>query len=97
MSSESALPERTQGSRGTGLLRVWAVSTLVLFCFCALWSIATPIGANNDERAQVVKAASVVRGQIVGQSVNPAAVARLSPADRCGLAYCAALHGTNEL
>jgi hypothetical protein len=66
---------------------------MVLFCICALWSIVTPIGANNDERAQLIKAASVVRGQVMGESVNPTSAARLSRADRYLLAYCDALHG----
>lgn len=80
-------------TRGNRLLRAWAVSTVVLFGLCALWSIATPIGANNDERAQLVKAASVVRGQVVGPSVNPALTARLNPTDRLSLANCDAVHG----
>jgi Predicted membrane protein (DUF2142) len=96
MSSESVPPETAEGTGGAGLLRVWAVSTLVLFCLCALWSIATPIGANNDEGAQLIKAASVVRGQIVGQSVNPASLAGLSRADRFGLDDCATLHGATN-
>ena len=92
MTSELAPPDRTQGTTGHRLLFVWALSTLVLFCLSAIWSIATPIGANNDERAQLIKAASVVRGQVVGQSVNPTSAAQLSTADRANLAYCRTQH-----
>ncbi len=92
MTSQSAPPDPTEGTKGHRLLRVWALSTVVLFCLCAVWSIATPIGANNDEGAQMIKAASVVRGQIVGQSVNPTSATRLSPRDRAFLAFCGAQH-----
>ena len=41
----------------------------------------------------MIKAASVVRGEIVGQSVTPASAAQLGPADRVGIAECTAVHG----
>jgi hypothetical protein len=72
------------------------VSTVVLFCLCGIWSMVTPIGANNDEGAQMTKAASVVRGQIVGPSVTPALTTRLSAAGRSGLAYCRRAHGSTD-
>jgi hypothetical protein len=68
----------TQSRLGHGrshpLLRIWAVSAGILFCLCAAWSIATPIGAAPDEPSQLAKAASVVRGEIVG----PAATEKLA-------------------
>lgn len=36
----------------------------------ALWAFATPIGAAPDEPAHLIKAASVVRGQLVGESTK---------------------------
>ena len=48
-------------------LGVWVLSSLVLFLLCAVWSLATPLGASPDEGAQVVKAAATVRGELIGQ------------------------------
>jgi hypothetical protein len=46
--------------------RLWW-SAFVVFCALgACWSIATPLFASPDEPAHVVRAASVVRGQILG-------------------------------
>jgi Predicted membrane protein (DUF2142) len=53
------------------LLWVWATTTAVIFGLCLVWSLATPIGATNDEGAQVIKAVSVVRGQILGKPLTP--------------------------
>jgi hypothetical protein len=75
------------------LLRVWAMSTLIIFAFCAAWSLVTPIGAANDEPAQLVKAASVARGELLGQSVSPRSVAHLSEADRTALHDCYIAYG----
>ena len=49
---------------------VWAVSTGILFGLCAAWSLSTPIGASNDEGAQVLRAVSTARGQLLGQSLT---------------------------
>jgi hypothetical protein len=57
-----------RGARGFGQTWLWAA--LTFFLLAALWALATPLGAAPDEPTQIVKAASVVRGQIVG----PAAV-----------------------
>lgn len=51
------------------LVGTWAVSTGILFTLCALWSLATPIGAAPDEPDQIVKAAAVARGELVGRRV----------------------------
>lgn len=53
------------------LLSVWVVAAAIFFGLGAVWAIATPVGATNDEGAQVVKAASVVRGQILGTPLTP--------------------------
>lgn len=41
----------------------WAILTLL----SSLWALATPVGAAPDEPAHLIKAASVVRGQLVGE------------------------------
>ena len=45
---------------------VFAVAWVLLSIASALWALATPIGAAPDEPAHVIKAASVVRGTLVG-------------------------------
>ena len=66
------------------LLRVWAVATALFFGLCAVWSLATPIDAANDEGSQVIKAASVVRGEILGTPLT-AATARSLPKGQVGV------------
>ncbi len=61
------------------------MSAGILFCLCAAWSFATPIGAGQDEPAQLVKAASVARGEFVGSTPSGKSLAL---AARNGLAYC---------
>ena len=65
--------------------RVWLMATVALFGLSALWSFATPIDATNDEGAQVIKAASVVRGELLGTALTPASTRYLQPSDggRC--------------
>lgn len=48
------------------LLRIWLVSFGVLFVAAAAWSFASPLGSGPDEPAHLVRAASLVRGQLVG-------------------------------
>lgn len=48
-------------------LLVFALAWLTLSLLAALWALATPIGGAPDEPAHLVKAASVARGQLVGQ------------------------------
>jgi hypothetical protein len=78
-------------SGGRSLLRIWAISTAILFCLSAAWAFATPIGAGNDEPAQLVKAASVVRGEIVGRAPSAASEANLSASQRRDLQICLVL------
>jgi hypothetical protein len=37
-------------------IRIWALAAVILFGLCAAWSLSTPIGAANDEGAQVLRA-----------------------------------------
>jgi hypothetical protein len=53
-------------------IQIWAVAAAILFGLCAAWSLSTPIGAANDEGAQVLRAVSVVRGQLLGQPLTAA-------------------------
>ena len=54
-------PRRPRGLR-TGL-----VAFVLLFVAMGAWSVATPLGGSPDEPAQLIRAASVVRGQLVGR------------------------------
>lgn len=62
------------------LLRIWMGSTVIVFFVCALWSLATPVGAAPDEPTQIVKAAAVVRGELTGTKTKhqPLAVVRVT-------------------
>lgn len=51
------------------LLRIWVVSFVVLFVAVAAWSFASPLGSGPDEPAHLVRAASLVRGQLIGQAL----------------------------
>ena len=59
------------------------VATALFFGLCAVWSLATPIDATNDEGSQVIKAVSVVRGEILGTTLT-AATARSLPKGQVG-------------
>lgn len=50
------------------LRRVFFFSWLLFALLAAGWSFATPISASPDEPAHIIKAASVVRGQFVGEA-----------------------------
>jgi hypothetical protein len=54
------------GSRPRGAL-VFLGAFLVLAAMCVAWAIATPVSAAPDEPAHMIKAASVVRGQFIGE------------------------------
>lgn len=47
--------------------RVFGIAWVILFLLSGAWAMATPISASPDEPAHLVKAASVVRGQFVGE------------------------------
>lgn len=48
---------------------VFAVAFVLVFLNMAAWSLATPLFAAPDESSHIVRAAAVVRGEIVGSSV----------------------------
>lgn len=45
---------------------MFLVSFLAFFGMASLWALSTPIGASPDEPAHIIKAASTVRGQLIG-------------------------------
>jgi hypothetical protein len=45
---------------------LFLVSFLAFFGMASLWALSTPIGASPDEPAHIIKAASSVRGQLIG-------------------------------
>lgn len=63
------------------------------------WAIATPLGASPDEPAHIIKAASVVRGDLLGESTDAPAVREVTVpegiADSKGWP-CYAFDGTAE-
>ena len=79
---------RRVSNRSHPLLRLWALSTAIFFCLCAAWSLATPIGASNDEPAQLVKAASVARGEIVGRTVSKKLLSQVPASNRVDFNGC---------
>ncbi len=54
------------GSRWRIFLTAW----LLFSALSAAWSVSTPIGAAPDEPAHLIKAASVARGEFIGESSN---------------------------
>ena len=61
----------TSWHRAHPLATVWALSALILFGLASVWSFVTPIGASADDKAQVLRAVSVVRGEILGTPLTP--------------------------
>jgi len=49
----------------------WAAGFAVVFALLAAWSLATPKYAAPDEPAHAYRAASLVRGQLLGRPVKP--------------------------
>jgi hypothetical protein len=76
-------------SAAHGFWRVFAIAWACLAVGMALWSIATPIGAAPDEPAHIIKAASVVRGELIGspgkdgQRVTVPEYIAFTPAQTC--------------
>ena len=62
MASNRLTPSRRRSSVG-----IFAISWLLLSLLAGAWAVATPIGASPDEPAHLIKAASVVRGQFIGE------------------------------
>ncbi|HTW06340.1 MAG TPA: DUF2142 domain-containing protein, partial [Acidimicrobiales bacterium] len=63
--SGPAASERARPTRP--LLRVWAASFFVIWLAAAAWSLASPIGSAPDEPAHLIRAASLVRGEVLGK------------------------------
>ncbi len=57
---------RTDGRPGGASLLVFLASLMGIGVLSALWAVTTPLGASPDEPAHMNKAASVVRGQFLG-------------------------------
>ncbi len=70
MPTTSGAETRHRRARAVHSGRVFAAATAVFFVAMALWSFATPIYAAPDEPVQVAKAAAVVRGELVGDTVG---------------------------
>ena len=69
MTSPSSLRASTPGvAKRPRRWLVFGVAWLLLSLMAASWSFATPISASPDEPAHIVKAASVVRGQFIGEA-----------------------------
>jgi len=49
--------------------RMWVTSFAVIWLAMAAWSFASPLGSAPDEPAHLIRAASVVRGQLLGEPV----------------------------
>ena len=49
--------------------RNWLISFAVLFIAVAAWSFASPLGSAPDEPAHLIRAASLVRGELIGKPI----------------------------
>lgn len=66
-------PTSAPASKAVGshrFLKIWALAWLSFFLAGALWAGATPLFAAPDEPAQVIHAAAIVRGQLIGAPVK---------------------------
>lgn len=80
---------RVRIGRGTGMrtLRVWMLAFVAFAVVSCTWAFTSPTGASPDEPAHIMKAASVVRGQLVGGATDSPPVKSVQvPA---GIAYAA--------
>jgi Predicted membrane protein (DUF2142) len=48
----------------------WALSAGLLFVIMLMWSLASPVPSGPDEEAQLIKAAAVAHGTLIGQPVH---------------------------
>ncbi|WP_394551212.1 DUF2142 domain-containing protein [Agromyces sp. MMS24-JH15] len=81
----AAAPPAAAAARRQGRL-VFAATWMLTAVIGILWALATPIGGSPDEPAHLVKAASVARGQFVGE---PSHIGHIVQVPR----YVAAAHG----
>lgn len=61
-----ALPTAREQGATRSFGRTWLVAFVGIFLTAGAWALATPLGAAPDEPAQVIRAASIVRGQVLG-------------------------------
>jgi hypothetical protein len=66
---------RPAASREGGLA-TWLLAFVLLFVAAGSWSLAAPLGSSPDEPAQLIRAASLVRGQLVGRALPGAGAAQ---------------------
>lgn len=64
---------RAAGAAAASSWRLLAVCLALTFLNFAAWSLATPLYASPDEPAHVIRAAAIVRGQLVGQTIKDVA------------------------
>lgn len=75
LETDAVLPAASRRRR-FAVAKPWQLFVLVFvlaFLNFAAWSVATPLFASPDEPAHVVRAAAIVRGQLVGRTVKDAA------------------------
>jgi len=65
------------GTLAAGRWITLIVSGLLIFLVSAAWAISTPLGASPDEPAHIIKAASVARGQLMGEITETPGVTRV--------------------
>ena len=63
-------PPQGSGRRQRPLLRCWLGAFAVLVVIEAAWVFATPLGSAPDEPAHLLRAASLVRGQLLGTPLS---------------------------
>ncbi len=73
---------------GAGTWLTFLLVALSAFLLGASWAISSPLGAGPDEPAHIIKAASVVRGQFLGDLTDEPAVTRVQVSE--GLAEASA-------
>jgi hypothetical protein len=73
--SPSSAPGTATGPQARALLTGWLAAFSVLFVAIAAWSFASPLGSSPDEPAHVIRAASLVRGQLLGKPMTGAPAA----------------------
>jgi hypothetical protein len=67
---DAALPDVRRGPRRpVSPRRAFWLSFVLFFCLFTLWAVGNPLSAAPDEPSHATKAASVVRGDLVGEPV----------------------------
>ena len=78
---------RPAARAGRRTLRVWLLAFVAFAVVSGTWALTSPTGASPDEPAHIMKAASVVRGQLIGEATDSPPVKSVEvPA---GIAYAA--------